>query len=58
MVVMANLTYLQKMQNDVVAKYGFEARQTIDFFRACETAKQTMCADDILFIDDLYDSII
>ena len=52
------LTYLQKMQNNVIAKYGFEARQTIDFFRACETAKQTMCADDILFIDDLYDSII
>ena len=53
-----NLTYLQKMQNAVIKKYGFEARQTIDFFRACETAKKTMCADDILFIDDLYDALV
>lgn len=52
------LQYLSKMEETVASVYGFESRQTIDFFKACETARQTGSADDILFCDDLYEALI
>lgn len=52
------LQYLSKMEETVASIYGFEAKQTIDFFRACEVARTTGSADDILFCDDLYEVLI
>mgnify|MGYP007101843812 CR=1 FL=1 len=52
------LDYLKEMENTVARTYGFEAKQTIDFFNACKIARMTRSADDILFCDDLYESLI
>lgn len=52
------LSYLSEMENTIVSTYGLEARQTIDFLKACEIARTTGSTDDILFCDDLYEILI
>ena len=52
------LSYLSKMENTVISTYGLESKQTIDFLKACEIARTTGSADDILFCDDLYEILI
>lgn len=52
------LQYLSKMEETVANIYGLESRQTIDFFKACEMARMTKSADDILFCDDLFEILI
>ena len=52
------LSYLSKMEDTVISAYGLESKQTIDFLKACEIARTTGSADDILFCDDLYEILI
>jgi len=52
------LSYLSEMENTIASTYGLESRQTIDFFKACEIARMTESADDILFCDDLFEMLI
>lgn len=52
------INMLEKMRSNIVRKYGFENKNTIRFFTACEDGEKERTVESLLHILKLYNLLM